>query len=51
MVFNSTNPCQELVFEGDIIERVQTFKYLGTLLKTTSNMDSVVECLVVANRH
>ncbi len=32
MVFNSTNPCQELVFKGDVIERVKTFKYLGILL-------------------
>jgi len=22
MVFNSTDPCQEIVFDGDIIERV-----------------------------
>jgi hypothetical protein len=22
MVFNSTNPCQKFVFEGDVIERV-----------------------------
>jgi hypothetical protein len=25
MVLNSTNPCQEFVFEGDTIECVQTF--------------------------
>jgi hypothetical protein len=23
MVFNYANPCQEFVFEGDVIERVQ----------------------------
>jgi hypothetical protein len=40
MVFNSANPCQEFVFEGDTIECVQTFKYLGILLMTTSNLDS-----------
>jgi hypothetical protein len=40
MVFNSTNPCQEFMFEGDVIERVQTFKYLGILLETTLNLDS-----------
>jgi hypothetical protein len=50
MVFNSADPCQEFVFEGDIIECVQTFKYLGILLETTSNLDNVVERLVVANR-
>ncbi len=50
MVFNSADPCQEFVFEGDTIERVQTFKYLGILLKTTSNLDNVVEHLAVANR-
>jgi hypothetical protein len=47
MVFNSTNPCQKFVFEGDTIEHVQTFKYLGILLETTSNLDSVVEHLIV----
>jgi len=50
MVFNSIDPCQEFVFEGDIIERVQTFKYLGILLKTTPNLDSVVEHLTTASR-
>ncbi len=50
MVFNFANPCQEFVFEGDIIERVQTFKYLGILLETTSNLDNVVEHLVAANK-
>jgi hypothetical protein len=51
MVFNSADPCQEFVFEGDIIERVQTFKYLGILLVTTSNLNNVVEHLAAANRH
>jgi hypothetical protein len=39
-----------VLFEGDIIERVQTFKYLGILLKTTSNLDNAVEHLVAASR-
>jgi hypothetical protein len=43
-------PCQEFVFECDVIDRVQTFKYLGILLKTTSNLDSVVEHLAAASR-
>jgi hypothetical protein len=34
MVFNFVNPCQEFVFKGDTIERVQTFKYLGILFST-----------------
>ncbi len=50
MVFNYVDPCQEFVFEGDNIERVQTFKYLGILLETTPNLDSVVEHLTTANR-
>jgi hypothetical protein len=50
MVFNSVDPCQKFVFEGDIIERVQTFKYLGILLETTPNLDSVVEHLAAASR-
>ncbi len=50
MVFNSVDPCQEFVFEGDIIERVQTFKYLGILLETISNLDNAVEHLVIASR-
>ncbi len=50
MVFNFANPCQEFVFEGDIIEHVQTFKYLGILLETTSNLNSAVEHLAVANK-
>ncbi len=50
MVFNSIDPCQEFVFKGDVIERVQTFKYLGILLETTPNLDSAVEHLVAASR-
>jgi hypothetical protein len=50
MLFNSTNPCQKFVFEYDITKCVQTFKYLGILLETTSNLDSVVECLTIANK-
>jgi hypothetical protein len=50
MVFNFANQCQEIVFEGDAIECVQTFKYLGILLETTLNLDSAVEHLIVANR-
>jgi hypothetical protein len=50
MVFNSVNPCQEFVFESDVIERVQTFEYLGILLQTTPNLDNAVEHLVVASR-
>jgi hypothetical protein len=51
MVFNSVDPCQEFVFEGDIIECVQTFKYLRILLETTLNLDSAVEHLATTNRH
>jgi hypothetical protein len=43
MVFNCVDSCQEFVFKGDAIERVQTFKYLGILLETTSNLDNAVE--------
>jgi hypothetical protein len=50
MVFNSADPCQEFVFEGDVIERVQNFKYLGILLKTTPNLDRAMEHLVVVSR-
>ncbi len=50
MVFNYVDPCQKFVFEGDIIECVQTFNYLGILLKTTSNLDSAVEHLATASR-
>jgi hypothetical protein len=46
MVFNSVDPCQEFVFKGDAIEKVQTFKYLGILLETTSNLDNAMEHLV-----
>ncbi len=49
MVFNSIDPCQEFVFNGDAIERVQTFKYLRILLETTPNLDNVVEHLATAN--
>ncbi len=51
MVFNSVDPCQKFVFEGDLIEHVQTFNYLGILLETTPNLDSAVEHLAVASRH
>jgi hypothetical protein len=51
MVFNFANPCQEFMFESDVIERVQTFKYLGILLETTSNLDNVVEHLTTTGRH
>jgi hypothetical protein len=40
MVFNSPDPCQKFKFKGDIIDHVQTFKYLGILLETTLNLDS-----------
>jgi hypothetical protein len=50
IVFNSADPCQEFVFESDIIEHVQTFKYLGIQLKTTPNLDNVVEHLAISNR-
>ncbi len=50
MVFNSVDPCQKFVFEGDGIEHVQTFKYLGILFKTTSNLDSAVEHLATTSR-
>jgi hypothetical protein len=50
MVFNYVDPCQKFVFEGDIIESVQTFNYLGILLETTPNLDSAVEHLVAASR-
>jgi restriction endonuclease S subunit len=50
MVFNFVDPCQEFVFKGDVIEHVQTFKYLGILFETTLNLTNVVEHLVIANR-
>jgi hypothetical protein len=49
MVFNFANSCQEFVFEGDIIDYVQTFKYLGILLESTPNLDSAGEHLEVAS--
>ncbi len=39
------------MFEGDIIEHVHTFKNLGILLETTSNLDSVVERVAAAKKH
>ncbi len=50
MVFNFVDPCQEFVFKGDTIERVQTFKYLGILLETTPNFDNAVEDLAVVSK-
>jgi hypothetical protein len=50
MVFNLVDPCQKFVFKGDVIELVQTFKYLGILFETTSNLESTVEHLAVASR-
>ncbi len=37
-------------FEGDDIECVQTFKYLGILLVTTLNLDNAVEHLATTIR-
>jgi hypothetical protein len=50
MVFNFVDPCQEFVFKGDVIECVQTFKYLGILLETTLSLDNVVEDLAIASK-
>jgi hypothetical protein len=50
MVFNSANPCEEFLFEGDVIECVQTFKYLGILLETTSTLDNAMEHLATTSR-
>jgi hypothetical protein len=50
MVFNFVDPCQEFVFKGDAIERVQTFKYLGILLETTPNLDNAMEHLATASK-
>ncbi len=50
MVFNFVNPCQKFVFKGDVIEKVQTFKYLGILLETTLNLDNAMEHLAAATR-
>ncbi len=38
------------MFEGDVIERVKTFKYLGMLLETTPNLNKVVEHLATTSR-
>jgi hypothetical protein len=38
------------MFKGDIIKRVQTFKYLGILLETTPNLDNAMEHLVATSR-
>ncbi len=51
MVFNFADPCQEFVFECDVVKHVQTFKYLGILLETTSNLDSAVEHLTATSKH
>ncbi len=51
MVFNFVDPCQEFMFKGDVIESVQTFKYLGILFETTPNLDNVMEHLTAASRH
>ncbi len=50
MVFISVDPSQKFVFQGDIIERIQTFNYLGILLEITPNLDSAVEHLAAASR-
>ncbi len=39
------------MFKGDVIERVQTFKYLRILLEINPNLDSTVEHLASANKH
>ncbi len=51
VMFNFVDPCQKFVFKGDVIESVQTFKYRGILLETTSNLDNVVEHLAITSRH
>jgi hypothetical protein len=38
------------MFEGDVIEHVQTFKYLGIMFETTSNLDSAMEHLIAISR-
>jgi len=50
MVLNFADPCQKFVFEADAIKHVETFKYLGILLETTSNLDNIVEHLVVVSK-
>jgi hypothetical protein len=47
MVFNSIDPSESLCLK---VMLLNTFKYLGILLKTTPNLDSAVECLATANR-
>jgi hypothetical protein len=50
MVFNFIDPCQKIVFEGDNIECVQTFKYLEIMLETTLNLDNVMEHLAIVSK-
>jgi hypothetical protein len=50
MVFNFVDPYQEFLFEGEIIEHVQIFKYLGILLETTRNLDNAVEHLAAVSK-
>jgi len=50
MVFNSVDPCQKFLFKGDVIEHVETFKYMGILLETTLNLDNAMEHLAITNR-
>jgi hypothetical protein len=50
MVFNFIDQCQEFVFEGDVIEHVETFKYMGILFETTLNMDNAMKHLATVNR-
>jgi hypothetical protein len=49
IMFNFVDPCQEVLFKGGVIERVQTFKYLEILFKTTLNLDNVVEHLATTS--
>ncbi len=51
MVFNCVDPCQEFVFKCDVIECVQTFKYLRILPKTSPNLDNVLEHLAITSKH
>ncbi len=50
MVFNFVDPCQEFMFKGDTIEKVQTFKYLAILLESTPNLDNAMEHLAATSR-
>jgi hypothetical protein len=50
MLFNYVDPCQKNLFEGDIIECVQPFKYLGIMFETTQNLDSALEHLATGNK-